>query len=54
MRTVTFLGLMMIGGALRNIAKMSSLKEYATLFAIIFIVCIIMDVVEFIHKITKT
>ena len=54
MRTVTFLGLMMIGGALRNIANLSSLKEYAILFTIIFIVCIIMDVVEFFHKITKT
>lgn len=54
MRTVTFLGLMMIGGALRNIAKMSSLKEYATLFTIIFILCIIMDLVEFFNKITKS
>lgn len=54
MRTVTFLGLMIIGGALRNMAKMSSLKEYVTLFAIIFICCIVMDIVEFIHKITKS
>jgi hypothetical protein len=53
MRTVTFLGLMTIGGALRNIAKMSSMKEYATFYAIILIVCIVMDVVEFFHKINK-
>lgn len=54
MRTVTFLGSMIIGGALRNIAKMPSLKEYTMFFAIILIACIVMDVVEFIHKVTKS
>lgn len=53
MRTVTFLGLMIIGAALRNIAKMSSLNEYNTFFAIVLICCIVMDIIEFIHKITK-
>tara|TARA_R110000803_G_scaffold210216_1_gene281444 strand:+ start:47 stop:208 length:162 start_codon:yes stop_codon:yes gene_type:complete len=49
MRTVTFLGLMIIGGALRNIAEMQKLG-YETLFTTIFICCIIMDVAEFIKK----
>jgi hypothetical protein len=51
MRTVTFLGLMIIGGALRNIAEMQGLR-YETFFAIIFICCIVMDVSEFIKKMT--
>ena len=53
MRTVIFLGVMITGGALRNIAGLSSLKEYSAFFTIILIVCMVMDVVEFVHKITK-
>lgn len=51
MRTVTFLGLMIIGGALRNIAEMGKLG-YTRFFVIIFICCMVMDVAEFIKKMT--
>ena len=51
MRTVTFLGLMIIGGALRNISEMQKLG-YETFFAIIFICCMVMDIAEFIKKMT--
>jgi hypothetical protein len=51
MRTVTFLGLMIIGGALRTMANMQHLG-YETFFAIILICCVLMDIVEFIKKIT--
>ena len=47
MRTVTFIGLSIIGGALRNLAEMPE-RGYETFFAIILICCIVMDVSEFI------
>jgi len=49
MRTVTFIGLLIIGGALRNIAKMQEL-EHESFFAIILICCMLMDIAEFIKK----
>jgi len=51
MRTVTFIGLLIIGGALRNIAKMQELG-YETFFAIILTCCMLMDIAEFIKKMT--
>ena len=52
MRTVTFLGLMTIGCALRNLAEMEELG-YETFFAIILTCCMLMDVVEFFKKISE-
>ncbi len=52
MRTVTFIGLSIIGGALRNLAEMPELG-YETFFTIILICCIVMDVSEFIKKMTE-
>ena len=52
MRTVTFLGVIIIGGALRTMANMQNLGN-KTFFAIIFICCITMDVSEFIKKMTN-
>ena len=51
MRTVTFIGLMMIAGALRNLAEMGKPDDPSSL-AIILIFCVIMDIAEFIKKIT--
>jgi len=52
MRTVTFIGLLIIGGALRNLAEMEKIG-YTSFFAIIFICCMFMDVAEFIKKMTN-
>lgn len=49
MRTVTFIGLMTIGDALRNIAEMG---RFPSFYTIILICCIVMDIVEFIKKMT--
>ena len=51
MRTVIFIGLMIIGGALRNLSEMGKLG-YTSFFAIVLICCIVMDIAEFIKKIT--
>ena len=51
MRTVTFIGLFIIGGALRNLAEMGKLG-YTSFYAIILICCIAMDIAEFIKKMT--
>lgn len=52
MRTVVFISLLIIGGALRHQAGMKEL-ESAEFLAIVLICAIVMDVVEFFVKITK-
>lgn len=51
MRTVTFIGLLLIGGALRHLAGMSPLDE--KFFGVIMAIGMLMDVAEFIKKMTK-
>ena len=53
MRTVTFIGLLTIGGALRNLADMGSMEYYTPFFAVILICSAFMDVAEFIKKMDK-
>ena len=51
MRTVTLLGLMTIGQALRHMACMGESTEYRINFiSVIFVCAMIMDLAEFIKK----
>ena len=52
MRTITFVGLLIIGGALRSIAEMQEIR-HEKFFVIILICCIFMDIAEFINKMTN-
>lgn len=50
MRTVTFIGLLIIGGALRKLADMGSMEDYAIFYAIVLLCSAFMDGAEFIKR----
>jgi hypothetical protein len=50
MRTVIFIGLLMIGGALRELAGMEEVGYYK---AYVTVAVALMDIIEFVHNINK-
>jgi hypothetical protein len=52
MRTVIFIGLLMIGGALRELAGMEEVGYYK-FFAYVTVAVALMDIIEFVHNINK-